>query len=88
VALIRIFQSLEKETMSTKYVYATAACGTDDDAGMPVNLRAGEVWDALDPFPQSHPGLFSTTPPPPFPLRSVPVVEQPDAEPSSRRRFR
>jgi hypothetical protein len=71
--------------MSATYVYATATCGTDDDVGMPVNLRAGEVWDALDPFPQSHPGFFSDTPPPPFPLRSVPVVETADLEPPTRR---
>ena len=59
------------------YVYATANCGTATADGIGVNLREGDVWDALDPLVLARPGLFSDTPPAPhFPRRTVRAVEQ------------
>lgn len=69
------------------YVYATANCGTTTGDGLSVNLREGDVWAADDPLVKLRPGLFSETPPAPFPRRTVaaPVVEQATRNPGERR---
>jgi hypothetical protein len=69
-----------------RFVYATANCGTATSDGIGIDLREGDVWDALDPIVLTHPGLFSDTPPAPnFPRRTVPAVEQATAAPGERR---
>ena len=68
----------------TKFVFATASCGTATADGLTVNLREGDVWAADDPLVLARPGLFSTEPPAPrFPRRTVAASET--AEPTTRR---
>jgi hypothetical protein len=74
---------------TSRYVYATATCGTATADGIGIVLREGDTWAADDPLVIARPGLFADTPPGPnFPRRTVHAVEPAPAEPSEHRRLR
>jgi hypothetical protein len=66
------------------YVFAQQTCMVNTDAGS-FRLVAGEPWATDDPVVTARPDLFADTPAPPFPRRSVHVVERTTAEPGARR---
>jgi hypothetical protein len=68
-----------------KYVFAASTCAVEWSP-RPVRLKAGEAWDASDPFVKANPQHFVAEPS--KPRRTVapsPVVEQATKAPGERR---